>query len=299
MGAAHVSIFQSENPLIPSAWANSFCFVWKTLGRITRTFLWAHRGEREKWEMLGTDPGAGLLPQHTLLLHFLNTLFPFIFPVGWSGQSLSEITGVKLRAHKFEGEEKVAVHCWTSDGTSLCHRGREKDCLWSSSVLNIYCQICCQTTYFSLMQNHVRTKQQARIFHRLPQPRPSLAQSNHPSQAGWVPEGQTQLSFCCRYTWVLQKADYLLVGLRVARTPSRHWWAYLMLGCIRIEPLCGFKWHEWCVRELGKRDQDPPVMNVPCLDSSCSSRNWEALITAPAIQNMCDYLCKKADERQT
>lgn len=39
--------------------------------------------------------------------------------------------------------------------------------------------------------------------------------------------------------------------------------------------------------------------NVPRLDSSCSSRNREALITAPAIQNICDYLCKKADERQT
>jgi len=39
--------------------------------------------------------------------------------------------------------------------------------------------------------------------------------------------------------------------------------------------------------------------NVPRLDSSCASRNQEALITTPAIHNMCDYLCKKTDERQT
>lgn len=112
---------------------------------LTWAFLLAHREGREKWDVLGAGPRAGLLPQHTLPLHFLNTLFPFIFPVGWSGQSLSEITGVKLGSHKFEGEEKVAVHCWIGDSTSLCHRGRENDCLWSSAVLHIYCQICCQT----------------------------------------------------------------------------------------------------------------------------------------------------------
>lgn len=122
--------FIVKAPLFHSlSWLDLVCFVWNTMGMITSTSLGLQRGRErteEKWEMLQAGPWEGLVSHYALLLHFPNILSPFIFPMRWSGQSLREITGVKLRSHKCEGEEKVNIHCWTRDSMwSLCYRVRE------------------------------------------------------------------------------------------------------------------------------------------------------------------------------
>lgn len=171
--------------------------------------LLAHRGRqgREKWEMLQAGPGEGLVSHHALL-HFPDTLFPFIFPMRWSGQSLSEITGVKLRSHKCEGEEKVNIHCWTRDGIrSLCYRVRE------NTVFEVHLCLIFTGKYAAKLFKarlpsdwfKIMSEQSSKcIFstdcynHGL-----LLLKGIHLNQAGWVPEGHTQLSFCCGYTWAL------------------------------------------------------------------------------------------------
>lgn len=166
------------------------------------------RERREKWEMLQAGPWEGLVSYYALLLHFLSILFPFMFPMRWSGQSLGEITGVKLRSHKCKGEEKVNIHCWTRDSIrSSCYSVRE------NTVLEVHLCLIFTGKYAAKLFKarlpsdwfKIMSEQSSKcVFptdcynHGL-----LLLNGTHLHQAGWVPEGHTELSFCCGYTWAV------------------------------------------------------------------------------------------------
>lgn len=67
---------------------------------------------RGKREVRDAGAWAGLLLQHILLLHFLNILF-FLLSSLWGEADRASVKSLELNwgSHKFEGEEKVAVHC--------------------------------------------------------------------------------------------------------------------------------------------------------------------------------------------
>lgn len=115
-----------------------------------------------------------------------------------------------------------------------------------------------------------------------------LLRGAHPIKKRWVPEIQPSSDSsldmeCTAESWAST------IGLRPPHTGG-------LILCWAAHRPNYFKRHDWLVRKLGKESR----IHLQCVLSGFQllEQNQRAMITSPAIQNMCDGLCKKTDERQ-